>query len=195
MLRLAGRRHWRASAIYVAKVPRGEAEKSLVPSIVGALVVVLSLGTALVAFHANDGYAMFAPGPLAGQASFRFTLAAERGRFGSSEAEAMVERIEMLGASATIVSESAERITLSVEEASDAEAVLDAIRPQQLELRMVTATPPPRRCPKARSDYGETTPTPSDLLFAQTPRHAAVELHTTMGASAAPICLRTRWCR
>jgi hypothetical protein len=80
------------------------------------------------------------PGPLRGDASFELTLEAVD-RFHDGEAEAMVARLEMLGAGAELVSADPRRITLRVRNARDLDSVLEALRPHRLGLHWVEAPP------------------------------------------------------
>ncbi len=94
-----------------------------------------------VGLGSSDAFARaLAPGPLEGEASFRITLAAVD-RFRDGEAEIMVDRLRSLGAEASIVSQSPQRITLRVDAARDVESVLEALRPHMLALHVVD--PPP----------------------------------------------------
>lgn len=88
----------------------------------------------------STGALSFAPGPLEGDARFRLTLAAVD-RFRDGEADAMVRRLTLLGARASLVSADPQRITLDVERASDPQSVTDALRPHTLALHLVRELP------------------------------------------------------
>lgn len=103
---------------------------------VGALILTLAMAGGSLASAAGRADPSR---PLAGDAAFDITLAADD-RFEDGEAEAMVQTIEALGASAEIARRSSERITLRVEDATrDSEAILDALAPHTLELYLVAS--------------------------------------------------------
>lgn len=74
------------------------------------------------------------PGPLEGDASFTLTLA-PRGRFATGDGDAMIRRLDALGARARLARSTPDEIELVVEAASDVQSVIDALTPRSLELR------------------------------------------------------------
>ncbi|HEY8430379.1 MAG TPA: hypothetical protein VIL20_18495, partial [Sandaracinaceae bacterium] len=101
-----------------------------------------ALGLALVPIGtgAVTAIATFTPGPLAGEASYTIVLTAVE-EFGDGEAQAMVDRLSALGASAELVSADARRIRIRVENAASSDEVLDALRSRTLAVHLVRDFP------------------------------------------------------
>lgn len=153
--------------------------RSLWPAALGfgalaAVMGVLSLG--LVSSGAIKR--ALEPGPLEGEARFEITLGAVD-RFSDGEAEAMIARLNQLGAEARLVSADAQRITIRVEAARDIPSVLDALRPRALTLQLVDDLPSVPLSPGlVRASFGEAIEGPCETLRVFAPSsacHAALE--------------------
>jgi len=122
-------------AVLLVRRDRAESPRRASPMVVAIVGLVLGVGGLVLGFAGSGGVERaLAPGPLAGDASFGVVLEAE-GRFAATDAEAMVARIETLGADAEIESSDAQRIALRVSNAAGVREVVDAIRPRSLEFR------------------------------------------------------------
>lgn len=97
-------------------------------------------------------------GPLRGRAAFELTLGAET-QFDADDADAMLARLERLGARGEVASKDTSRIVLRVQETTTIEAVTAALRPlrfgvHQLETFPATAELPPGVQPPTPSRIG-----------------------------------------
>lgn len=110
------------------------------PKVRLALILGVALVCATVVAYAVYRVAVIPRGPLRGRAAFELTLAAVE-RFDADDADAMVARIEALGARAVVASKDDARIVLRVEEASSAEATASALRPLRLGVHQLVTFP------------------------------------------------------
>ncbi len=124
-----GRWWWRAGE-------RGN-PRPWVPVGYAAVFVSCAVGALVSGFFFAGGLSRtLDPGPLAGDSSFTLVLDADE-RFVSSDAPAMAERLERLGAEAEVHAASPSSITLRVSRASDPGPVLEALRPLRTSVHLV----------------------------------------------------------
>lgn len=118
-----------------------EGEREVAPAIFGAVFVVGSLVPAMLGYVESGGFERaMAPAPLAGNASFTLVLRAEGGSFQPSDPQAMITRLDRLGARAEVTDRTPGVIRLEVHDAIGPDEVLEALQPHHFELRMVVET-------------------------------------------------------
>jgi hypothetical protein len=123
------------AAFWFRVVPPKSGSRSIAPFAITMALVVLTAGLGAYGYERSGG-SLFAPAPLEGDAAFDLTLRADEG-FYDRDAEAMVSRLEELGASASVLRASEDEIVLHVEDALDSESVVRAISPADLAVHLV----------------------------------------------------------
>ena len=120
----------------------GQGERPVGAAVFGGLFFLGSCVPAMLGYVESGGLERaFAPAPLAGEASFTLVLrAVDSETFQPSDPEAMVTRLERLGAHAEVVDRTPGVIRLRVRDALGPESVMQAIQPHHFELRIVAET-------------------------------------------------------
>lgn len=116
-------------------------------------------------------------GPLRGRAAFELTLGAET-EFDADDADAMLARLERLGARGEVASKDASRIVLRVQETTTIEAVTAALRPLRFGVHQLETFPATAELPS-----GVQPPTPSRIGV-----RGACDVIEPWAASAGPGC-------
>lgn len=116
----------------------GSGARELGSAIFGAVFFLGAFVPAMLGFFESGGLERaMAPAPLAGDSTFTLVLRAEGGSFQPSDPQAMITRLDRLGAHAEVTDRSPGIIRLEVRNAIGPEPVLQALQPHHFELRMV----------------------------------------------------------